>query len=324
MLVFRRLIPYALMVSLGAQAEAGEDSPPGLPPLPDRTNRTSNNVRDAVVHANATGSWPFRGIDITKPMDHPPDDEVGEGNGWSINIAVATNTTSNTGSSSQPRGNPQYIYINAPEDAFENPDSASTSPEDWTTCAVVWLGNRWSVEEIEQLHQDPDGACNEVISEECISGLRQKLLDTGCWLWGGELPEGCPGAVSDVMVMTNTLEFSAEKHSYEVSASPGPHSNLTEVGLRAAYDEALTKVFPMMLLYQYDDGEVKSDYTVFRCILASNVTEGSREPESFGEIRSGLFGIGESSARRNPSSASWLITGLAVCLAVSFFAQLSV
>lgn len=208
MLVFRRLIPYALMASLGVQAEAGEDSPPGLPPLPDRTNRTSNNVRDAVVHANATGSWPFRGIDITKPMDHPPDDEVGQGNGWSINIAVATNTTSNTGSSSQPRGNPQYIYINAPEDAFENPDSASTSPEDWTTCAVVWLGNRWSVEEIEQLHQDPDGSCNEVISEECISGLREKLLGRGCWLWSGELPEGCPGAVSDVMVMTSKLHSS--------------------------------------------------------------------------------------------------------------------
>ncbi|KAJ0149807.1 hypothetical protein CTA2_517 [Colletotrichum tanaceti] len=69
----------------------------------------------------------------------------------------------------------------APEDAFENPGSAPTSSEDcdWTTCAVVWLGNRWSVEEVEQLHQDPDGSCNQVVTEECISGLSQQLLGSG-------------------------------------------------------------------------------------------------------------------------------------------------
>ncbi|KZL71022.1 hypothetical protein CT0861_10107, partial [Colletotrichum tofieldiae] len=306
-------------VSFGMYAQAGTSHYSDLLHRAGLEARnTSDDFLDAVAYPNATGSWPFRGIDVTKPMVDVPSDEVGQGNGWSINIAVATNVS---GSRSNPerRINPHYIYLQAPENAFENSESSLTSSHNWETCAIAWIGNRWSVEEIEKLHQDPDGSCNDVVSDDCVADMKLAVLENGCNLWSRQQPESCPGALSSVMVLTTSLELSPNKSTYGISEGWwSPTSNLSEEAVRDAYDEAVTTVYPVMLLYYYEDDEIHSSYSVFRCVLANNITEGSRQPETFGPVTPGPFGIGDSSAYRSQTSLLCLITAFILSLLMEF------
>ncbi|KAK6209740.1 hypothetical protein QIS74_11324 [Colletotrichum tabaci] len=85
----------------------------------NNNNNTNESIDDATRHPNATGSWPIHGIDVTKPLRDPPPDEYGRGNGWTIDIAVATNITT---TDSESRSNPQDLNLKAPDNAFSETD----------------------------------------------------------------------------------------------------------------------------------------------------------------------------------------------------------
>ncbi|KAJ0163093.1 hypothetical protein CTA2_3531, partial [Colletotrichum tanaceti] len=151
------------------------------------------SIEDATRHPNATGSWPIHGIDVTKPMRDPPSDEYGRGNGWTIDIAVATNITTDPGS----RSNPQDLSLKAPANAFSETDLTANATEHYDVCSFMWWGNRWSTDDMEKLHQDADGSCNGVISESCIADLRETLLGASCSINGAyRSPESCPEHLS--------------------------------------------------------------------------------------------------------------------------------
>lgn len=39
--------------------------------------------------------------------------------------------------------------------------------------------------------------------------------------------------------------------------------------------------------YKYRDGDTVHSHTVFKCVRGNKIAEGSREPESVGDVRSG-------------------------------------
>ncbi|KAK1622833.1 hypothetical protein BDP81DRAFT_333384 [Colletotrichum phormii] len=247
-----------------------------------QTNSTNITIRDAVAHPNATGTWPINGIDVTKPLLDPPSDDYGPGNGWSINIAIATNITADKISTSAL--NPAVITLEVPENAFQGVNSSTNYTENYDICSFAWFENVWTVEELEKLQDDVNGFCNGIISDECIKETKEVL--------GGNVTFNMPNGTS-----TN------EGSSSQLFGIWGPYSNRSEAGLRDAYDTALTNVYPLLLTYTYEDGETRSNYSVFRCVHANNIVEGSREPGSFGSNR-------RSSAVRSSWSTCSAVVGM--------------
>ncbi|KXH35195.1 hypothetical protein CSIM01_11149 [Colletotrichum simmondsii] len=263
-----------------------------------QSNSTSINIRDAVAHPNATGKWPINGIDVTEPLLDPPTDDYGPGNGWSINIAVATNISADDISTSI--SNPAVITLEGPENAFQGLNSTTNYTENYDICSFAWFENVWTVKELEKLQDDVNGTCNDVISEECIKETKEALVRQPCSTFRSfEKPKSCPQALSSPSSFR-----SSSSHLFGIW---GPYSNRSEAGLRDAYDTALTNVYPVLLAYNYEDGETRTNYSVFRCIRANNIVNGSREPDSFGSNR-----------RSSAGRVSWSKASAMISMLLSF------
>ncbi|KAF4781628.1 hypothetical protein HER10_EVM0001352 [Colletotrichum scovillei] len=256
-----------------------------------QSNSTSINIRDAVAHPNATGRWPINGIDVTEPLLDPPTDDYGPGNGWSIDIAVATNISADDISTSV--SNPAVITLEGPENAFQSLNSTTNYTENYDICSFAWFENVWTVKELEKLQDDVNGTCNGVISEDCIKETKEALVRQPCSTFRSfEKPKSCPQALSSPSSFRRNVTFDLhngnstnEGSSSHLFGIWGPYSNRSEAGLRDAYDTALTNVYPVLLAYNYEDGETRTNHSVFRCIRANNIVDGSREPDSFGSNR---------------------------------------
>ncbi|OBR14433.1 hypothetical protein CH63R_03159 [Colletotrichum higginsianum IMI 349063] len=270
----------------------------------DNNNDTNKSIDDAMRHPNATGSWPIHGVDVTKPLRDPPSDEYGRGNGWTIDIAVATNITI---TESESRFNIRELNLKVPDNAFSGTYQTVNATEHYDVCSCMWWGNRWSSDDMEKFQQNADGSCNGVIPESCIAYVRETLSGGLCNRPASyKTPEGCH-ALAPSFAVTASMVLRANKSTYGIGRNWGLYTDGSEE--LAAYDHAVTNVFPVMLLYKYDDGEVRSNYTVFRCVRANQIAEGSRQPEAFGDRRgsAGVFGV----------SMFSLFTGLVLCLMVT-------
>ncbi|OHE94884.1 hypothetical protein CORC01_09803 [Colletotrichum orchidophilum] len=274
-----------------------------------QSNSTSISIQDAVAHPNATGTWPINGIDVTKPLLDPPSDDYGPGNGWSINIAVATNISWENDSTSV--SNPAVITLEAPDNAFEGANSSTNYTENYQVCSFAWITNVWTIKDLEKFQDDVNGSCNGVISDECINDIKAALTGKPCSSFTSfDRPKSCHRALNNPSSFITNVTFNlpngtsaAEGSSSHLFGNWPPYSNRSEVALRNAYDEALTNVYPVLLAYSYEDGENRSNYSVFRCIRANNIVEGSHKPDSFGDNR-------RSSAGRVSGSTTSAVTGM--------------
>ncbi|KAI3539708.1 hypothetical protein CSPX01_08664 [Colletotrichum filicis] len=224
-----------------------------------QSNSTSINIRDAVANPNATGTWPINGIDVTEPLLNPPADDYGPGNGWSINIAVATNISADGISTSV--SNPAVITLEGPENAFQGLNSTTNYTENYDICSFAWFENVWTVKELEKLQDDVNGTCNGVISEECIKETKEALVRQPCSTFRSfEKPKSCPQALSSPSSFRRNVTFDLpngtstdESSSSHLFGIWGPYSNRSEAGLHDAYDTALTNVYPVLLAYNYGE-----------------------------------------------------------------------
>lgn len=199
-----RLLILLLALGFNQQAEAKFNRFSGLSEraIIQARNETTILLDDAVQHPNATGRWPIIGIDVSKPLlDHPTTEDYGHGNGWSIDIAVATNVSTEGVTNS----NPSRILLKAPENAFEDLNSTTNAINNYSVCAVTWFTNSWTLGEIKKLNEDVDGSCNGVISTECIKDLKQTLAGQPCSRTSSfTKPESCKDALSSFSAFQST------------------------------------------------------------------------------------------------------------------------
>lgn len=178
----------------------------GLYPLANRGTlyhrdiwNDSTIVPNAVKEPNATGSWPIVGIDLSKPLVNPPDSTLyGRGNGWSIEVKVATNRTNGDTPKEEPERNavwninPVTIDLEGPKNAFE----AGNVSSNYSFCSYVWNGisDPYTKKDLETLDEDTDGSCNGWISNMCIEDLKQAARTARCNSTSGDLihkPDSC-------------------------------------------------------------------------------------------------------------------------------------
>ncbi|KAG7049995.1 hypothetical protein JMJ77_0012751 [Colletotrichum scovillei] len=287
-----------------------------LKPRTDTAIQNSSSIlTESLSNPNATGSWPIFGIDVSKPLSETPtNNEFGHGNGWSIDVAVATNVSGGIVSNS----NPSKISL----ESSDNPVERGNATDGYRICSYVWWQMSWTENTIKKLNDDNQGSCGGVIPQNCIDDIRETAakvqcdssLESSLYGIGFDIPASC----SDSMAYTTaerrnlTTEFisnaSASSHTLFQSTAPynipGNDSNTRQV-----YDYAVTQVWPVMLSYSYTEGSAVSNYTVFRCVRANNITAGSRSPESFGNR--------PSSSTQHRSSFAGLFVGLLVATIVS-------
>ncbi|WYZ35133.1 hypothetical protein EsH8_I_001409 [Colletotrichum jinshuiense] len=313
-----RLLILLLALGFNQQAEAKFNHFSGLSEraIIQARNETTILLDDAVQHPNATGRWPIIGIDVSKPLlDHPTTEDYGHGNGWSIDIAVATNVSTEGVTNS----NPSRILLKAPENAFADLNSTTNAINNYSVCAVTWFTNTWTLGEIKKLNEDVDGSCNGVISTECIKDLKQTLAGQPCSRTSSfTKPESCKDALSSFSAFQSNVTFNfteeashSSNSSFRLFGSYVPYNNKSdEANTRDIYDQALTNVYPVLLTYNYDDGQRQDNYSVFHCVRANNIVEGSRKPETFGSYR-------RNSAGRATGSLFSLVVGIFVSVVIT-------
>ncbi|KAE9571867.1 hypothetical protein CGMCC3_g11958 [Colletotrichum fructicola] len=285
----------------------------------------STIIPNAVKEPNATGSWPIVGIDLSKPLVNPPDSTLyGRGNGWSIEVKVATNRTNGDTPKEEPERNavwninPVTIDLEGPENAFE----AGNVSSNYSFCSYVWNGisDPYTKKDLETLDEDTDGSCNGWISNMCIEDLKQAARTARCNSTTGDLihkPDSCGKKIDPLSYLirnlTNQTEATANNDTGPVyslySWVAGIFNASDEKETNDSYNEALTRVWPVILSFNYDDGENQTDYQVFRCVRANNVVQGSREPDGFGD-RPNMAGTLE-------WSVSTMALGLGISLGIS-------
>ncbi|KAL0929718.1 uncharacterized protein CTRU02_215361 [Colletotrichum truncatum] len=245
-------------------------------------------------------------------MLDPPDDEYGKGNGWSINMAVATNITDPDDSNSV--SFPSMITLQGPANPFANVNATEDDLKSYKICSFVWWTNGWSVQDLEKLHQDVDGSCNGVISADCIKDIRETSVDRVCTTVASfETPKSCHDVLRSPLPLSRDLTFKlSDKNmtqngpSIDLFGGWGPYSNSSEDWVRDTYDQALTNVYPVLLTYKYGNGETSTNHSVFRCVRANNIVAGSRTPDTFGRFR-----------RSSGHRARWPVCSVVVALIFS-------
>ncbi|KAK1721238.1 uncharacterized protein BDZ83DRAFT_784837 [Colletotrichum acutatum] len=276
-----------------------------LRPRADTVVQNSSSIlTDSLLSPNATGSWPIFGIDVSKPLsENPTNNEFGQGNGWSIDVAVATNVSGGIVSNS----NPSKITL----DSSDNPVERGNITDGYRICSYVWWQMSWTENKIKKLNDDSQGSCGGVIPQNCIDDLKETAakiqcdgsLESSLYGIGFDIPASCRNLTEEFM-----SNASASSHTLFQSTAPynlpGNESNTRQV-----YDYAVTQVWPVMLSYSYAEENAVSNYTVFRCVRANNITAGSRSPESFGNR--------PSSSTQHRSSFAGLFVGLLVTTIVS-------
>lgn len=160
---------------------------------------SSSILTDSLLNPNATGSWPIFGIDLSKPLSETPtNDEFGQGNGWSIGVAVATNVSRGTESNS----NPSKISLDASDNSFER----GNVTDGYRICSYVWWQMSWTENKIKKLNDDSQGSCGGVIPQNCINDLKEiaakvqcdSSLESPLYGIGFDIPTSC----SDSMAYT--------------------------------------------------------------------------------------------------------------------------
>ncbi|KAL0932898.1 uncharacterized protein CTRU02_211861 [Colletotrichum truncatum] len=272
----RRLIVFFLALCFNRHAYSQDTYPNG--------ERSDKELAEWEKRPNATGSWPFYGVDVSVPMLNPPDPNVyGEGNGWSFDIVSGFNVSGLTAGNN----NPTKIRVTGPENAFEVKNSTNASA-DYNVCMHIFRRPAWSVDQAKKLLEDKEGSCNGVVSDQCLRELKQRAESSGCRTGAFDMdePESCRGVTDGLgdrswTDLTPALAKSVNgtKPSIPVYISYTiPLHESTNSRFAHTYDEAMNQVFMMLLAYKYDDGRNRSDYSAFRCIHANNIAEGSREP----------------------------------------------
>ena len=274
------------------------------------SNSTSSggDLPDYLSPPNATGSYAITGFDLSQPYDAAKSNEKG----WSLDIAVATNRVVDDVTNNETRGNPTYLSLKSPENAFESADFDSG----WTIC-----GNFWDIDDndLQASFLEDNGTCTSVLSDECIADIEQKAVN---FTNDGTCPshieidtKKCPdfgisNAVCESessalclilrllheykLIHISTARFTGsvagdleDSLNNQTSAAgsvmlysvlfPYSHpANTTETS--AVYDEVMQKTWPSVVTFYYDDGNGVKAFPTVRCLRAKDLAAGSQQP----------------------------------------------
>ncbi|EON95792.1 hypothetical protein UCRPA7_8721 [Phaeoacremonium minimum UCRPA7] len=249
------------------------------------SNSTSSggDLPDYLSPPNATGSYAITGFDLSQPYDAAKSNEKG----WSLDIAVATNRVVDDVTNNETRGNPTYLSLKSPENAFESADFDSG----WTIC-----GNFWDIDDndLQASFLEDNGTCTSVLSDECIADIEQKAVN---FTNDGTCPshieidtKKCPdfGISNAVSRFTGSVAGDLEDSLNNQTSAAGsvmlysvlfPYShpaNTTETS--AVYDEVMQKTWPSVVTFYYDDGNGVKAFPTVRCLRAKDLAAGSQQP----------------------------------------------
>jgi hypothetical protein len=190
-------LAFQLPASQGIITSRQHNSTSGVPTLTEFDPR-----------ANATGSWPVTGFDVSRPFGAAAGNST-----WMINIVTAAGLTqpgSETGS------NPSRLTLQPPQNAFEN----SRLAPGWSVCSHVWYTDNWITQDkAKKIKGDVNGTCTPVISSDCLSAIvsSDKSSKGPCEsrVWLG--PDACPwkGSMTETskwLSATTTAKFITSPH----------------------------------------------------------------------------------------------------------------
>lgn len=64
-----------------------------------------------------------------------------------------------------------------------------------------------------------------------------------------------------------------------------------ETAQELAYDEAVSAVVPHIISYKYRNGDTSESRSVLKCARGAKVADGSRKPESVGNVADGAYSL---------------------------------
>ncbi|KAI0509756.1 hypothetical protein F5B22DRAFT_615953 [Xylaria bambusicola] len=254
-------------------------------------------------HPNATGDFPFGGPNISSRYVRRQDGG-GEIDGWSWSIAVASDISLENSDKQTDLANQSDLFyvggiitLNAPESLLNSTGHLTVS-DDWEMCTFRWLLNGFNY--TDRLRSD-DGTCTSVLTEQCISYLKEAAYDNH---HQGSVCS-CPmlddvGPCEDLGERSAVLGHSCTAQRYNASdfrewedgkldvhlfGDKQPH----DFGDTANYDDIGSLAWPIITTFKNRTGaeEFSNARSFMSCVRAMDAVDGSDAPE-FESRASGL------------------------------------
>ncbi|KAM0277120.1 hypothetical protein ACHAQH_006064 [Verticillium albo-atrum] len=245
MSAFIRSLPFA---ALAAASSVSTGSPDASPPF----SLPSRSFGIALAQPNATNSLPITGFGANDTSD------ANGAGAWGLRILVASDVSlDDAGSGSFADDDVTQLTVLA----LASPNGVAPDGE---ACATVWRGLSSNAT---RDAQDDDGSCEE-LSDAC----KRDLEAAGACRGDVEVPSSCEDWISSDVDswafripnnITETGRFFAHASGAEAEDSDAAEE---------AYAVAVTNVWPVVLSWG-------DNSTALRCVRASNVVQGSDEPD---------------------------------------------
>ncbi|KAH6684822.1 hypothetical protein F5X68DRAFT_192001 [Plectosphaerella plurivora] len=249
---------------------------------------------------NATGQLSIPGVDLTKPW--AGNDSFGDD--WNIYAAAFAGLPGLDNTVAFPTN--QWLRI--PEDSFEGDEIDNG----WSICSYPFYNFKWFRGSLEEAQDDPDNDCAGAIPQQCIDELLARTNSLGgCdddWDRASTSIDSCDDVTAWGLSDFSVFPFNDQRDIADVLGQRMSSDNGTAISLYGrlhpyahtdnqtmrdeVYDTAISDVIPYIISYKYQTREKNESHSVFKCVRANNLADGSRVPEGVGRVADGGNAVG--------------------------------
>ncbi|KAL7904784.1 hypothetical protein GGI35DRAFT_484297 [Trichoderma velutinum] len=266
------LIPLVVAdIGSGGFLVVGNDAPWGLP----------DSVFRPLSQANATGSFSIPAFNLSS--SNPSLD--GDGHNWNIEISLQANVPLNGSTDKSLDASQKKEFTQLVSMSFNNVEKTEVSKiaSENRMCGYIMLGVKSNATTDNQDDAAKGGNC-DFISKQCQNDLQaaaqQKSSDCDSVI----IPDSCNdwlGPSGDEIFQMTSFVFNQKlltgDRFFTYGLSPASENNETE------YDAAVRNIWPVLFTWGHTTSTPDNTTTVtsaLRCLRASNITSGSRNPDA--------------------------------------------
>ncbi|KKP01712.1 hypothetical protein THAR02_06171 [Trichoderma harzianum] len=266
------LVPLVVAdIGTGGYLLIGNDAPWGLP---DSSFRPPSQ-------ANATGSFTIPGFNLSSSNPSVQ----GDGHNWNIEISVQANIPLNGSNDTSLSAAEKNEFTQFTSMSLSNVEKTEVSKiaKGNKMCGYVMLGLKANVIADNQDDATKGGKC-DFLSQQCQRDLNAAAQGGFSDCSSGPLPDSCNdwlGPSGDQVFQITSFVFNekliTDGRFFTAASAPTSENNETE------YDSAVRYIWPVILTWSHTSNtpdNMTTTTSALRCLRASNITSGSRDPNA--------------------------------------------
>ncbi|KAK4060781.1 uncharacterized protein Triagg1_10624 [Trichoderma aggressivum f. europaeum] len=257
--------------------------------------------------ANATGSFTIPAFNLSSSNASLQDD----GHNWNIEISVQANIPLNGSTDTSLSGAEKNEFTQFVSMSFNNVEKTEVSKiaKENKMCGYIMLGLNSNATTDNQDDASKGGNC-DFFSQQCQDDLQADAQRQSSDCGSLTIPDSCHDWLgpsgNQIFQMTSfglNEKLLTDNRFFTFGSAPASENNETE------YDAAVRNIWPVLFTFSHTSNtpeNITSVTSTLRCLRASNITSGSRDPEASNKGGDGDNGDDGHSNAAGPSSVPTL------------------